>query len=287
MLDYFVEPFQYLFMQRALIAGLAVSVICAVLSCYMVLKRWALMGDAISHAVLPGVVVAHLFSLPLILGAFISGMGCALLTGYIKEHSRIKEDTIMGIVFSSMFALGLVMFAKTDSGEHLMHILFGNMLGVSEQGMWQVIVVSALVLFVVGIKFKDLLLYCFDQSHAKVSGLNVSLLHYLLLSMIALTIVASIQIVGVILVVAMLIGPGMTASLLSRKFEQMVTVALLISVVSTFIGIVVSFHIDGATSACIVLTQALLFVCTFIYSITFRNRKVTRTVISREAAKGI
>lgn len=287
MLDYFTEPFQYLFMQRALIAGLAVSLICAVLSCYMVLKRWALMGDAISHAVLPGVVIAHLFSLPLILGAFVSGMGCALLTGYIKEHSRIKEDSIMGIVFSSMFALGLVMFAKTDSGEHLMHILFGNMLGVSEQGMWQVIVVSALVLLVVGIKSKDLLLYCFDQSHAKVSGLNVSLLHYLLLSMIALTIVASIQIVGVILVVAMLIGPGMTASLLSRKFEQMVAVALLISVISTFIGIVVSFHIDGATSACIVLTQALLFVCTFIYTISFRDRKVTRTVISREAAKGI
>ena len=132
LISWIIEPFQYPFMMRALWAGLAVGSVCAILSCYLVLKGWSLMGDAISHAVLPGIVVAYVAGIALPIGAFVSGLACALLTGYIKENSRVKEDTVMGIVFSGMFALGLVMFAKVETDQHLLHILFGNMLGISD-----------------------------------------------------------------------------------------------------------------------------------------------------------
>lgn len=260
MFDYLLEPLQFEFMQRALLAGVAVAIMCAVLSCYMVLKGWALMGDAVSHAVLPGVILAYVLALPLGVGAFVSGLGCALLTGYVKDNSRIKEDTVMGIVFSALFALGIVLFAKIETEHHLMHILFGNMLGVAEQDMWQIIITSAVVTLVLSVKYKDFMLYCFDKSHAKVAGLNVRFLHYALLTLMALAIVASIQIVGVIMVVAMLIAPGMIALLLTKQFGKMLVIASIVSVISTFVGVIVSYHIDGATSSCIILVQSGLFV---------------------------
>lgn len=260
MFDYLLEPLQFEFMQRALLSGVAVAIMCAVLSCYMVLKGWALMGDAVSHAVLPGVILAYVLALPLGVGAFVSGLGCALLTGYVKDNSRIKEDTVMGIVFSALFALGIVLFAKIETEHHLMHILFGNMLGVAEQDMWQIIITSAVVTLVLSVKYKDFMLYCFDKSHAKVAGLNVRFLHYALLTLMALAIVASIQIVGVIMVVAMLIAPGMIALLLTKQFGKMLVIASIVSVISTFVGVIVSYHIDGATSSCIILVQSGLFV---------------------------
>ncbi|MEG3223778.1 metal ABC transporter permease [Vibrio gigantis] len=260
MFDYLLEPLQFEFMQRALLSGMAVAIMCAVLSCYMVLKGWALMGDAVSHAVLPGVILAYVLALPLGVGAFVSGLGCALLTGYVKDNSRIKEDTVMGIVFSALFALGIVLFAKIETEHHLMHILFGNMLGVAEQDMWQIIITSAVVTLVLSVKNKDFMLYCFDKSHAKVAGLNVRFLHYALLTLMALAIVASIQIVGVIMVVAMLIAPGMIALLLTKQFGKMLVIASIVSVISTFVGVIVSYHIDGATSSCIILVQSGLFV---------------------------
>ncbi len=260
LISWIIEPFQYPFMMRALWAGLAVGSVCAILSCYLVLKGWSLMGDAISHAVLPGIVVAYVIGIALPIGAFISGLTCALLTGYIKEHSRVKEDTVMGIVFSGMFALGLVMFAKIETEQHLLHILFGNMLGISDFEFGQTVVISAIV-FCVMITFRhDFLLYCFDKSHARVVGLPVTLLHYGLLVMLALTIVATIQAVGVIMVVAMLVAPGITAFVLTRKFSTMLIIAFSVSIGSTLSGTLISFHIDGATSACIVLVQALCFV---------------------------
>ncbi|WCE31954.1 metal ABC transporter permease [Vibrio sp. SCSIO 43137] len=257
------EPLQYPFMQSALITGLAVSIVCALLSCYLVLKGWSLMGDAISHAVLPGVVLSSLFAIPLFIGAFTSGLACAVLTGYIKEHSRLKEDTVMGIVFSGMFAIGLVMFTHVETDQHLMHILFGNILGIPEDLMWQTLAVCAAVAVTTLLFYKDLLMVCFDKSHARVVGLNIRALHYLLLILIALVTVAAIQVVGVVLVVAMLVGPGVVALMLCRRFEVMMLVATLVSVFSTLAGVVISYHIDGSTSACIVLVQATLFITAF------------------------
>jgi len=275
MFEYFIEPLSYSFMQNALFAGAAVAIVCAVLSCYMVLKGWALMGDAVSHAVLPGVILAYVLALPLSVGAFISGLGCALLTGYVKDNSRIKEDTVMGIVFSALFALGIVLFAKIETEHHLTHILFGNMLGVAKGDMWQIVITSAIVTLVLTIKYKDFMLYCFDKSHAKVAGLNVRLLHYALLTLMALAIVASIQIVGVIMVVAMLIGPGIIALMLTKQFGWMMVAACLVSLFSTFAGVVISYHIDGATSSCIILVQSAIFI-TVLALTKWKGRVVNR-----------
>ncbi|WP_411569401.1 metal ABC transporter permease [Serratia sp. UGAL515B_01] len=264
--QWFSEPFAYPFMQRAIIAAIVTGVVCAILSCYLVLKGWSLMGDAISHAVLPGIVLAFILGIPLAIGAFVSGIFCAVATGYLKENSRVKEDTVMGIVFSGMFAFGLVLFARIDTDQHLSHILFGNMLGITNDELKQTLWIAGITLAIVITKRKDLMLYCFDASHARVIGLPVKLLHYGLLCLLALTIVASLQAVGVILVIAMLIAPGIIAFMLCRTFERMLIVATLVSVFSSVLGTLISFHIDGATGPCIVIVQAFLFVATLLYT---------------------
>ena len=264
--QWFTEPFAYPFMQNALITALLVSVICAMLSCYLVLKGWSLMGDAISHAVLPGIVVAFWLGLPLSIGAFVAGLTCSVGVGYLKENSRIKEDTAMGIVFSGMFAFGIVLFTKIETDQHLTHILFGNLLGVSNAEMLQTLVISAVVFFVIFLRRKDFLLYCFDATQAKIVGLSPRLLHYSLLILLALTIVSAMQVVGVILVVAMLISPGITAFILSKRFDYMIAIALATSISTSLFGTIISYHIDGATGPCIILLQAAVFLTALVYS---------------------
>lgn len=270
--DFISYPFSFAFMQRAIIAALATGFVCALLSCFLVLKGWSLMGDAISHAVLPGIVLAYLAGIPIIIGAFTSGLCCSVATGYIKEHCRVKEDTVMGIVFSGMFAFGLVLFSKVDTSQHLNHILFGNVLGTTYTELTQILVIAAIVSILVIIKRRDLMLFCFDPMQAKVVGLPVKLLHYGLLSVLALTIVASLQAVGVILVIAMLIAPGITAFSLCRRFERMLIIAIIVSVFSTVVGTFISFYIDGATGACIVILQAIIFILAQIYRFLFEHK---------------
>ncbi len=168
------EPFAYPFMQRAIVAAIVTGVVCAVLSCYLVLKGWSLMGDAISHAVLPGIVVAFVVGIPLAIGAFLSGIFCAVATGYLKENSRVKEDTVMGIIFSGMFAFGLVLFSRIDTDQHLSHILFGNMLGITDGELKQTLLIAGITLAVVLLKRKDFMLYCFDPHHARVNRLRAA-----------------------------------------------------------------------------------------------------------------
>jgi manganese/iron transport system permease protein len=265
-LDVFTVPLSYGFMQRALVVAILVGAVCAVLSCYLVLKGWALMGDAVSHAVLPGIVIAYVVGLPLAIGAFAAGLACALLTGYLKESSRVKEDTVMGIVFSGMFGFGLVLFTKVETDQHLNHILFGNMLGVTGSDLVETGIVAGGVLLAVLLKRRDLLLYCFDPSHARAIGLPVRALHYGLLMLLSLTIVASLKAVGVILVVAMLVAPGAVAYLLSNRFEHMLAIAIAVAVGSSVVGTLVSFHIDGATGPCIVLIQMGAFLAAFLFA---------------------
>ena len=255
-----IEALAFPFMQKALLAAMVTGSVCAVLSCFLVLKGWSLMGDAISHAVLPGVVLAYLVGLPLIIGAFASGLACAVATGYIKENSRLKEDTVMGIVFSGMFAFGLVLFSRIDSDQHLSHILFGNILGITHDELLQTVIIGLAVLTIVLVKRRDLMLYCFDPTQAQVIGLPVKWLHYGLLSLLALAIVTSLQAVGVILVIAMLIAPGITAFTLCRRFGGMLMVAVAVAVFSSVAGIMLSFFIDAASGPCIVIVQALGFV---------------------------
>src|SRR5262245_34999162 len=238
--DWLTVPLSYPFMQRALIVSVLVAAVCAVLSCYLVLKGWSLMGDAVSHAVLPGIVIAYVVGLPLAVGAFAAGLSCALLTGYLKENSRVKEDTVMGIVFSGMFGLGLVIFTKVETDQHLLHILFGNVLGVTTRDVLETAVIVAVTLTIVVLKRRDLLLYCFDPNHARSIGLPVRVLHYGLLTLLSLTIVASLKAVGIILVIAMLVAPGATAYLLTDSFERMLLIAATVAMISAALGTIVS-----------------------------------------------
>jgi manganese/iron transport system permease protein len=265
-LEWITVPLSYPFMQRALVVSVIVGAVCAVLSCYLVLKGWSLMGDAISHAVLPGIVLAFLLGLPLALGAFAAGLSCALATGYLKENSRVKEDTVMGIVFSGMFGLGLVIFSKIETELHLTHILFGNVLGVTAQDVAETALIAGGTLIAVLLKRRDLLLYCFDPNHARAVGLPVRVLHYGLLILLSLTIVGSLKAVGIILVIAMLVAPGAIGYLLTDRFERMLIIATSVAVASSALGTIVSFHIDGATGACIVLIQFAVFVLAFLFA---------------------
>lgn len=260
------EPFRYPFMIDAMIAGGAVAAVCAVLSCYLVLKGWSLMGDAISHAVLPGIVIAYAAGLPLALGAFGSGLLCAILTGYIKANSRIKEDTVMGVVFAGFFAFGLVLFTKVQTDLHLDHILFGNILGLEEGDLRDMLIVAGVTLAVVLALRRDLLLFCFDPAHARTIGLRSGMLYYLLLSLLAVTIVVSLKAVGIILVIAMLVTPGCVAYLLTDRFSRMLVIAFATAVGSTWLGVYVSFFLNASTGACIVLLQALVFVVALVFA---------------------
>lgn len=265
-LEFVTAPLAFEFMQRALLAAVLIGAVCAVLSCYLVLRGWSLMGDAISHAVLPGIVLAFVTGLPLALGAFAAGLSSAVLTGYLKENSRIKEDTVMGIVFSGMFGLGLVLMTKIETDQHLIHILFGNMLGVTWRDVAEIALIAGGVLAIVLARRRDLLLYCFDPQHARAIGLPVRTMHYGLLALLALTIVAAIKAVGVILVVAMLITPGATAYLLTSRFDRMLAISAAVAIGSSIAGTLASFHIDGATGPCIVLTQAAIFLMAFLFA---------------------
>ncbi|MBY3073221.1 metal ABC transporter permease [Rhizobium laguerreae] len=266
MVDTLLSPFQFGFMVNALVISVLVAIPMALLSCFLVLKGWSLMGDAISHAVFPGVVIAYIVGIPLAVGAFVAGMFCAIATGFLKDNSRIKQDTVMGIVFSGMFGLGLVLYVKIQSDVHLDHILFGDMLGVSWRDIGQSAVIAAITAVILGVKWKDFLLHAFDPAQARAVGLRINLLHYGLLALISLTIVGALQAVGIILSIAMLIAPGAIAFLLTRKFSTMLLLSVAIAVIGSFIGVYLSFFIDSAPAPTIVLVLAIGFVLAFIHA---------------------
>ena len=263
---FLIEPFSFDFMLQALAIGLLVAAAAAVLSCLLVLKGWSLMGDAVSHAVLPGIVLAYLAGIPLLFGAFATGMLCAISTGYISSNSRLKEDAVMGIVFSGLFALGVLMFTKIETGLHLDHVLFGDLLGVAWKDVFLTATLTLPAFFLVVAKRRDLLVFAFDPQHAGVVGLNTRVLHYGLLSLLSLVIVGSIKAVGIILVIAMLIAPGAIAFLLTDRFESMIWWAVGIALSATLIGIWLSYHIDSAPAPTIVVFMSVWFILVFLFA---------------------
>lgn len=264
MMDALLFPFQFAFMNKAFLMMAIITVPTSLLSCYLVLKGWSLMGDAISHAVLPGVVLAYLLNIPLIIGAFCAGMTCALATGFLAENSRIKQDTVMGIVFSGMFGIGLVLYTKISTDVHLDHILFGNMLGVGRDDLWTAGVIAAIVGTVIVIKQREFLLHAFDPVQARAVGLRVGWLHYGLLALISLTIVATLSAVGIILSIGLLIAPGAIAFLLTKRFALMLPLAVGITLLSGFLGIYLSFFIDSAPAPTIILVMTGFFIAAFV-----------------------
>lgn len=271
MIDTLLLPFQFPFMQQAFVAALLVAVPMGLISSFLVLRGWSLMGDAISHAVLPGVVLAYAAGLPLAAGAFAAGMGCALATGYLKEHSRVKEDTVMGVVFSGMFGLGIVLFSFVETELHLDHILFGDILGLTWPDVGETALIAAIVLAFVGLLRRDLLVCAFDATHARAIGLPVRFYHYGLLAVLSLAIVGALKSVGIILAVAMLIAPGAIAFLLTRRFEAMLAAAVAVAAACSFLGVYLSFFIDSAPAPTIVVLMTLVFVAAFT-----RSRTATR-----------
>jgi len=265
-------PLQIDFMQYALLIAVLVAIPAALLSCFLVLKGWALMGDATAHAVFPGVVIAYIVGLPYSLGAFVAGMLCAIAAGYLKENSRIKQDTLMGVVFSGMFGLGLLLYTQIHSDVHLDHILFGDMLGIGWADLLESGLIALAVSAFIGLKWRDLLLHAFDPVQARTVGLTVRLLHYGLLAVMSLTIVGALKAIGIVLTVALLIAPGAIAFLLTRTMGAMLLTAVAIAVGAAVNGVYLSFFIDSAPGPTIVVLLSVLFVAVFVHS----NRRERR-----------
>lgn len=266
LIDFFLEPLSYDFMVRALLTTLIASIVCAVLSCWLVLIGWSLMGDAVSHAVLPGVVLAYIVGVPFALGAVVFGFLAVTLIGAVRDTSRVKEDAAIGIVFTTLFALGLVLISVTPSQTDLNHIIFGNLLGVSWADLIQVIILGAITFTILITKRRDFTLYAFDPTHAHAIGLNPKILGAALLGLLALTSVVALQAVGVILVVAMLIIPGATAYLLTDRFGRMLAIAPAISAACAVIGLYLSYYLDTASGGMVVLTHGIAFALVYLFS---------------------
>ena len=280
-LELAILPFQLPFMQSAFVVTLMIAIPMALLSCLLVLKGWSLMGDAVSHAVLPGVVIAYIAGIPLAIGAFIAGLVCALLTGFIKENSRIKEDTVLGIVFSGMFGLGLVLYVQVQSSVHLDHILFGDMLGLLPSDLIETGLIALLATAFLVVLRKDLLAHAFDPQHARAIGLSVRLLHYGQLAVLSLVVVGALKAVGIILSVAMLVAPGAIAFLLTKRYATMLVTAVIVAIPSSLAGIYLSFFIDSAPAPTIVLIMSGIFILAFFRTL-WQARSVNRIAAAED-----
>ena len=264
MIEWLAEPLAYDYMVRALWVSAMVGVVCGFLSAFVTLKGWSLMGDALSHAVVPGVSVAYVLGLPFALGAFVAGMLASAAMSFVKAKSRIREDATIGIVFTSFFAVGLLMSTLYPAQVNLQTILLGNMLAIGDSEIIQLVIISGVTLLVLAFKWRDLMLYCFDERQARALGMNPGGLHVLLMTLLAATAVAALQAVGACLVIAMLVTPGATAYLLTDRFGRMACIAMGIGLVSSVLGTFASYWFDGATGGYIVSLQTLIFLAVFL-----------------------
>ncbi|MCB9815323.1 metal ABC transporter permease [Candidatus Nomurabacteria bacterium] len=277
-IQFIVEPLQYAFMLKAVVVSIVVGAACALLSCFLILKGWSLLGDAISHAVLPGVVVAYIIGIPFSIGAFFFALLAVVMIGLIKTNTKIKEDAIMGIVFTTMFALGLILISKVTSTIDLTHVLFGELLGISDEAAIYTIGTLTLVAAIILIFRRSFLVFCFDVVHAQSVGMRVRYIHYAFLILLAITITGSLQTVGIILVIAMLITPGSTAFLITKRFPVMLQIAVVVSVFSSVTGSYASYYYDVSTGGAIVFLQGCIFLLVFGYQTILSKMKLKTKV---------
>ena len=264
-MNWLLAPLQFSFMQTALLAALLVGVTCAVLGVYVVLRRMAFIGDALAHTALPGVVVAYLYGWNLFFGALVAGLLTALGIGWISRRETVREDTAIGVLFTSMFALGILMLSSMRSFRDFTHILFGNILGVTRADLLLISVMCALVLLALALFHKELELTSFDPVHAQVIGLNPDLVRYGLLALLALMVVTGLKVAGVVLTSALLVTPAAAAAMLSHRLPRMMAIAALLAAFCAFAGLYASFYFSVAAGAAIVLTCTLVFGAAWLY----------------------
>jgi ABC-type Mn2+/Zn2+ transport system permease subunit len=265
MLELLTAPLQYPFMQSALLAVLLVGLSCAAIGVYVVLRRMAFIGDALAHTILPGIVVAYLNQWNLSLGAVIAGVFTALGIGWLSRRDEIREDTAIGVLFTAMFALGILLMSQARSFRDFSHILFGNVLAVSFTDVLLMLGLTLIILIFLFLFHKELELTSFDPTQARVMGLSSDKMRYLLLVLLALTVVSAIQVVGVVLTSALLITPAASAALLTQRLSRMIVVAVMLSIFSGIIGLYISFYADVASGAAIVLTCTTFFALAWVY----------------------
>ncbi len=283
MLEFVAAPFRYPFMQSALLAVVLVGLCCAAIGVYVVLRRMAFIGDALAHTILPGIVVAYLNQWNLQIGAMVAGVLTALGIGWLSRRDEIREDTAIGVLFTAMFALGILLISTARSFRDFSHILFGNVLGVTFADVGLMAVLTLLILVTLFLFHKELELTSFDPTHARVIGLSADKLRYLLLVLLALTVVSAIQVVGVVLTSALLITPAAAAALLSERLSWMILIAVVISVVSGIIGLYISFYADVSSGAAIVLTCTAFFGIAWLVA-TLRRRFYPSPAASEDVA---
>ena len=259
-------PFSYEYMAKAMWVSALVGGVCAFLSAYLMLKGWSLMGDALAHSIVPGVAGAYILGFPFAIGAFFAGILASIAMGFVKQHTRLREDAVIGLVFTALFALGLLMASIWPTSVSVQTIVLGNILAISDEDVIQVALISGVSLLLLALKWKDLMVTFFDESHARTLGLNTGLLKGLFFTLLSACTVAALQTVGACLVIAMVVTPGATAYLLTDRFQRVIVMALGIGAGTSFLGAYLSYFLDGATGGVIVTLQTLLFLVAFYFA---------------------
>jgi manganese/iron transport system permease protein len=263
MLAELLVPFSYEYMVKAMWVSALVGAVCAFLSAYLMLKGWSLMGDALAHSIVPGVAGAYILGIPFAFGAFFAGILASIGMGFVKQHTRLREDAVIGLVFTALFALGLLMASIWPMSVSIQTIVLGNILAISNEDIVQVVIIAGISLAILTLKWKDLMVTFFDESHARSLGLNAGFLKGLFFTLLSACTVAALQTVGACLVIAMVVTPGATAYLLTDRFGRLIVISIAIGATTSFVGAYISYFLDGATGGVIVTLQTLLFLAVF------------------------
>ncbi len=265
-MNWLTEPFGYQYMLNAMWVSAMVGGLCAFLSCYLMLKGWSLIGDALSHSIVPGVAGAYMLGLPFALGAFLSGGLAAGSMLFLNQRSRLKEDAIIGLIFSSFFGIGLFMVSLNPMSVNIQTIILGNVLAIAPEDILQLAIIGVISLTILFLKWKDLMVVFFDENHASSIGLNPGRLKLLFFTLLSVSTVAALQTVGAFLVICLVVTPGATAWLLTDRFPRLLTIAVAIGSLTSFFGAWLSYWLDGATGGIIVVLQTLLFLLAFVFA---------------------
>jgi manganese/iron transport system permease protein len=266
MMQLLLEPFSYNYMINAMWVSALVGGVCAFLSAYLMLKGWSLIGDALSHSIVPGVAGAYMLGLPFSIGAFFSGGLAAVAMLFLNQRTKLKEDAIIGLIFTSFFGLGLFMMSLSPASVNIQTIVLGNILAITPEDTLQLVIICGVSLAVLLVKWKDLMVTFFDENHARSIGLHPPLLKILFFTLLSASTVAAMQTVGAFLVVAMVVTPGATAYLLHDRFPRLIQTSVLIGALTSFIGAYLSYFLDGATGGIIVVLQTLVFLTAFVFA---------------------